>query len=437
MSTRAPKKVQDKNAFYEFLRPYVDVMAKLSYRRFKFVGLDRLPKDGAIILAPNHTNALMDALVVLAMNRERKVFVARADIFKNPAIAKILNFLKIMPIMRVRDGLSEVRKNDETIRKSVDVLRDRVPFCILPEGRHNAQHSLTHVGKGIFRIAFQAQEYLEDENTPVYIIPLGIEYGNFFRYRSTALLKVGEPINVLEYLEERKDKTYPEIMIEMREYLADAMKSLITYIPPDEDYDALYDVCAAVSHHKWRLESRLEDNRANLERIAKAKDTQPEIYQRLVALGADMHKERIAKGISLNSVTARKPLLSRLHQILLAIITLPYSIAGGILTYPIWWVSNFLGKKMKDPAFVNSVKCVLNIALWPILMMVYSIILYCTLPWEWALGISLALLPAPYLVNDTYRIGRLTLSDIRLLCNKRLRGTVNEIRSLFRQLVQD
>ncbi len=433
MSKRAPKKVQERNRIYESLRPYVDIVTRLSYRRIKYTGLEHLPKDGSIILAPNHTNALMDALVILAMNRERKVFVARADIFKNPKIAKILNFFKIMPIMRVRDGLDEVRKNDETIRKSADVLRDHVPFCILPEGKHNAQHSLMPLGKGIFRIAFQAQELLKDE-APVYIVPLGLEYGNFFRYRSTVHFQVGEPINVRDYLAARTDKTYPEIMNEMREELTDAMKSLITYIPHDEDYNALYDVCAAVSHRKWKLHSRLQDNKANLAKIASAKEIQPALYQRLTELGSQMHKERIAKGISLNSVTVRKPILSRLHQIILAIITLPYSITTGILTYPIWWLSGFLDKKMKDPAFVNSVKCVLNIVLWPILMIIYAIILYCTLPWEWALGISLALLPAPYLANDAYRIGRLTLSDIKLLCNKRLRGTISEIRSIFRQL---
>ncbi len=434
MSTRAPKKVQDRNTLYSFLRPYVDLVSKLSYRRFKYTGLERLPKDGSIILAPNHTNALMDALVILAMNSERKVFVARADIFKNPSLAKILNFLKIMPIMRVRDGLDEVRKNDETIRKSADVLRDRVPFCILPEGKHNAQHSLMPLGKGIFRIAFQAQELLKNE-TPVYIVPIGLEYGNFFRYRSTVHLQIGEPINVKQYLERCKDKTAPEIMNEMREDLTDALKSLITYIPNGEDYDALYDVCAAVSHHKWRLDSRLQDNRANMEIIDRARNSHPELYRKLTELGAVMHKERIAKGISLNSVTARTPILSRIHQILLALVTLPYSIVGGLLSFPIWWLSGLLGKKMKDPAFVNSVKCVLCIFLWPVLMIIYSIVMYCTLPWEWALGISLALLPAPFLINDAYRIGRLTLSDIKLLCNKRLRGTISEIKSLFRQLV--
>ena len=115
------KKIQDYNWLYSFLRHYVDLVLKLSYRTIRYVGKDRIPKDGAIIYAPNHTNALMDAMVVLAMDRKAKVFVARADIFKNPKIAKILHFLKILPIMRMRDGRDEVRKNNETIEHAVDV----------------------------------------------------------------------------------------------------------------------------------------------------------------------------------------------------------------------------------------------------------------------------------------------------------------------------
>ena len=163
------KKIQDYDWLYSFLRNYTDLALKLSYRTIKYVGRERIPQDGAVIYAPNHTNALMDAMVILAMDRKPKVFVARADIFRNPKIAKILTFLKILPIMRMRDGMDEVRKNNETIEKAVDVLRDRVPFCIFPEGTHQTKYSSLPLSKGIFRIAFQAQELMPD--MPLYIVP--------------------------------------------------------------------------------------------------------------------------------------------------------------------------------------------------------------------------------------------------------------------------
>ena len=83
------KKIQDYDGLYAFLRHYVDYVLKLSYRKVNYNGVEKVPKDGAVIYAPNHTNALMDALLILAMDRKPKVFVARADIFKNPTLAKI------------------------------------------------------------------------------------------------------------------------------------------------------------------------------------------------------------------------------------------------------------------------------------------------------------------------------------------------------------
>lgn len=104
---RKERKIQDNDHLYNLLRYYVDFALRLSYRNVRYVGRDKIPQDGAIIYAPNHTNALMDALVLLAMDRRPKVFVARADIFRNPKIAKILTWLKIMPIMRIRDGYED------------------------------------------------------------------------------------------------------------------------------------------------------------------------------------------------------------------------------------------------------------------------------------------------------------------------------------------
>ena len=169
MSKKKNKKIQDDDRLYSLLYHYVGFTVHSSYRDILYVGEENLPQDGAIIFAINHANTLMDALVILTADRKPKVFVARADIFKNRKLAKILTFLKIMPIMRQRDGIQAVKKNQETIDKAVDVLKDKIPFCIFPEGTHQAKYSLRSLSKGIFRIAFQAHEQMPD--TPLYIVP--------------------------------------------------------------------------------------------------------------------------------------------------------------------------------------------------------------------------------------------------------------------------
>ena len=437
------KKIQDFDFMYAFLRNYVDLALRLSYRHINYVGMDRIPTDGAVIYAPNHTNALMDALVILAMDTKAKVFVARADIFKKPTLAKIFKWMKIMPIMRMRDGADEVRKNNETIEKAVDVLRDKVPFCIFPEGQHQTKYSAQPLAKGIFRIAFQAQELMPD--MPLYIVPVGMRYGNFFRFRSTLRVQIGEPINVQEFLATHADMTAPEQMNVIREVLDAHLKEAIFYIPNDEHYEGTHEVCAAVvkrrvkdmrrSDKRWRKAKRMdlffEANNATVAQITRLREEKPEVAEKLLELGLEASKMRKADNISLASVAVRNFTLSQVMKYLLLLISLPYSIPASILTLPLTGVLAKLCGMFKDGAFHNSVRYLVNILLWPLLMAIYSIVAYALLPWQWALPLTLALLPAPIVAQEVYRLIRLILSDMRLHRNKPLRKKYKEIRNIL------
>ena len=83
------------------------------YRKVIVLGRENINPDDPVIFAPNHQNALMDALAVLFTNKGQNVFLARADIFKRKSIAAVLYFLKILPVYRIRDGFSSLKGNDE------------------------------------------------------------------------------------------------------------------------------------------------------------------------------------------------------------------------------------------------------------------------------------------------------------------------------------
>ena len=78
------RKIYEDNPGYSILRPVVDWNIKHSYRKIEVCGKENIPADGAVILAPNHCNTLMDALVILRAFKDQTVFGARADRFKNP-----------------------------------------------------------------------------------------------------------------------------------------------------------------------------------------------------------------------------------------------------------------------------------------------------------------------------------------------------------------
>lgn len=429
------KKLQDSDWRYNILHFCVDIATKASFRRIKYYGLERIPKDGAVIFAPNHSGALMDAMVMVAMDRAPKVFVARADIFRNSKLAKMFHLFKMMPIMRMRDGVEEVKKNNRTIEIAADVLKDKVPLCIFPEGTHQTKYSMLPLSKGIFRIALQAKELLG--KTPLYIVPVGIRYGSFFRFRSTASIQIGIPINIGEFIAQNNDKTPQEQMNLMRKCLDGRMKENILYIPNDENYDAVNEICAAMSgkqqesHKPNGTDPLVAANRKTAEHIRIIKEKKPELAERLIALGNEASQMRKKKGISLKTVAKRPTRLSLLLKSLLLIATLPYTLAAMALTLPLTAASKFLTGKFKDIAFHNSVRYVLLLVLWPLLMIIYTAAAFACLSPHWALFAVLATIPAPAAAHDTCRTLRIIASGCRLLRCKPLMAKYDEIRNCF------
>ena len=116
--------IEKKSLFYSILRPYVDLLTT-TYFRTKVHNFKNVPKDDIIIYAPNHQNALMDALAILATVHTEPVFLARADIFKKKMIEKILTFLRILPIYRIRDGKESLGNNDAIFQKTIDQMQTK------------------------------------------------------------------------------------------------------------------------------------------------------------------------------------------------------------------------------------------------------------------------------------------------------------------------
>jgi hypothetical protein len=222
--------------------------------------------------------------------------------------------------------------------------------------------------------------------------------------------------------------------------------SSIFYIPNDEDYDATYEICAAAVKQQVKnfeytpegkrnnpLDAHFVANRATANQILELKEQNPAKAEQLLKLGREAAQMRKAQRISLASVSIKYPILSRILKTLIFIVALPYMIPVSILYLPIKLLCMFLFTKLKDYAFRNSVRFVVNLVMWPLLMIIYGALAFSFLSWQWALAITIALLPAPIIAQESWRLLRLVRSDIRLYCNKPLREKYARIRTLFTQ----
>lgn len=445
-------KIYKNNLIYNLLLKYVLFGYNFAFSKISIKGTENIPTDGAVIFAPNHTNAFMDAFTVLKVAKSPVVFVARADVFRNPIAAKIFNFFKIMPIMRMRDGRENLKKNDQIMQTAVEVLRNGVPFGIFCEGTHRMKHSILPLVKGIFRIALQADEALKGE-MPVYIVPIGIEYGSYTRYRSTISVQVGEAFNVSEFNLQHKDKTQPELMNIMREELSSRISSLYHCVPDDEDYEAILDLCylynnAQFTIHNAQFEERrdvafdhrlfidkdqkifnskspyetMQKNRQTVSELLQLKATNPTQYQQLISKAHQFATLRRKLNISDETLYHRPTTKTLIVRILALIITLPYFLFSAIIDLPVslitWLLFHFI---IEDGAMKNSLRLAIILLVYPLIF----IALISSLPLTpYSLIIVLLALPANCFVHFYAKQIRLLRSDYKYLKCKELRTKI-------------
>jgi len=414
------RKIQDDNVLYSLIKPYVDHHTRRSFIRYKVLGRENIPTDGACVFGSNHCNTLMDAMVLLAATKGKKVFIARGDIFKNPTTANILKWIRILPIFRMRDGIGAVRdKNGDTISQAVDVLHDEVPLCLFPEATHRTKHSLRPLSKGIFHIALEANRQFGKEK-PIYIVPVGLEYGDYFRFRSTVVVSFGKPINVTEYLKGRENDNEAVIINELKALLTQRMSELISFIPDDdEDYEAIWEtIKVRAGRNRRDPVMQLLNNKKTIAEILDIKKEKPkelmdQFFDKAIRWEQCRKKEKISVTTLSRVMKGKLRTWKTLLRTLLMLVGLPFFVAAATVTSPIWIVAYFILKNLKDKAFRNTVNFGVELVLHPLITATGMTLLFCMAPWEIAVIGSVFLYFSYVYFCDYCEFLRILMSDWR------------------------
>jgi 1-acyl-sn-glycerol-3-phosphate acyltransferase len=363
------------------------------YRRVIVLGRDNINPDHHIIFAPNHQNALMDALAVLYTHKGQPVFLARADIFKKKIIASILYFLKILPVYRIRDGFRSLLANDETFNKTIDVLRNKNGLVILPEGDHEGFRRLRQLKKGICRIAFQADE-ASGFNMKIKIIPVGLEFTHYSRYRQVLTVVYGKPIEVSEFHELYKKS--PEIAFnELRNKLSYEMKRIMVHIESEEDYEAIDELRKLVNgrYSDSILFPRLFRDRILIDKMNSLKANNLPLYKQICSLSLLVKEKAKAMNIDYRLLAKKRhPLGWLIAGLVGIIISLPVFIFGNIFNLTFLEIPNLRTRNSKDPQFRATFKYGLSLAIAFILSPVFLVLSFTIFsPWWLAILVFLAL----------------------------------------------
>lgn len=374
--------IERKSIRYGLLRKWVSIWQKAYfYKKIIVLNKENIPEDEHLIFAPNHQNALMDALAVLTHLKKQPVFLARSDIFKNPLIAKILYFLKILPVYRIRDGIDTLGNNQDTFARTIEIIKNKNGLVILPEGNHSKYRRLQVLKKGICRIAFQSEES-ENFNLNLKIIPIGLDYSNHQNEQSTLVINFGKPIEVGKFKDLYLENPQKG-MRALKEEISKRIKALMVHIETTSYYD-LYDNVRVIYGSKMAKNNGIGKYKQPfaLELDQKIVNTLDK-YREKFSDGLDnLHDKvnqftQLSKKLKINHELLEKgpsSLLILLSKSLASLLLLPVFIYGLLNNYFPFFIPKWLSNIFNDKQFHSSVKFVISMVLFPVFYFLQTLI---------------------------------------------------------------
>jgi 1-acyl-sn-glycerol-3-phosphate acyltransferase len=253
-------KIYKTSLTYKILRVYSNFVYRRWFSIIEVNGERNIPENTSVIFAPNHQNGFIDAMALLSSSPKPVVFLARADLFKKKWLDTFLRSLKIMPAYRLRDGIQNLKKNEDSFEQAIDVLLNKEFFCLMPEGGQEELRTLRPLVKGMFRIAFATQDVLKESDS-VKIVPVGIDYGNYDHTGGHLVVNFGKPIDIKNYYQLYVENA-PVAQNQLRDELYRRMEPLMLNIQSQKYYDCFY-TASYIYNYQMLCEMNLEDNETN------------------------------------------------------------------------------------------------------------------------------------------------------------------------------
>lgn len=404
--------ITKRNFKYELMYKYVRFAHNLIfYRKFQIENRKNIPQGKPVVAICNHQNGLSDALGILfafSKDGRRPVFIARADIFRKELWAKLLRFLRIMPAFRKQDmwaGSGDVSENEKVFNVAADILvEENNVVCLFPEAGHQDRHTLGTFKKGFARIAFKAAERA-DFKKPIYILPMGNHYSNYFSFQSDLLINIGEPFEFSDLYEIYKE--HPE---RAQKLLADRarpkVEELMLNIKDTEHYDEYYMLSDVYVREQIRHDGgNVEDFQTQF--LAKKKivaavesleEQNPEKFQELMKKSYRyvrlLEKLHLRDWIFRNKISFGGTML----RLLLGILILPLVLFGFVVNFIPFNASTLITRKIKDQMLHSSFHFAMGaLVAFPLWYLICFLVLLIFVEW-WVALIYIAMLPLSLII---------------------------------------
>jgi 1-acyl-sn-glycerol-3-phosphate acyltransferase len=183
-----------------FVQALVRLVLAVFFREVEVVGEEKVQPGRPLLLVANHVNALVDPLLIFGPLPVYPRFLAKSTLWGIAFLRPFLALAGVIPVYRRQDEpeggaapVTPASRNEETFARCHEVLAAGGAIAIFPEGTSHNQPALQPLKTGAARIVLEAERKHPGLGTR--IVPVGLVFDRKGKFRSRALVQVGEPLD--------------------------------------------------------------------------------------------------------------------------------------------------------------------------------------------------------------------------------------------------
>jgi 1-acyl-sn-glycerol-3-phosphate acyltransferase len=388
---------------YALVRRLVRFLLALFYRRIEVVGLEHVPRSGPLIVAANHHNSVVDAMLLIAVLPRRLRTLANAPLFKHPFMGPFLRLVGALPVHRRKEAGNDPARNAALFAATTETLQAGGAILIFPEGRTQPEPVLMELRTGAARMLLAAEALAE---TPrVQLLPVGLVFHEPGTFRAgRALVVVGEPVVTADCV--TAARTSPEQAARtMTDRLAEALRAQIV-----EADDRATLRLLTLLEELWRVETggASRDEAARAEWLRQAmhayrilREREParvaKFRGRLEGFDQELKEAGLTTAQSGRAYTWGGAARFALREGLTLLVSAPFALAGIVLHAVPYLATDAVVRRMQHTAEEEATdKIAAGIVLYPVAW-VFEALVVGLAGGSWALAVFLAcLLPTGF-----------------------------------------
>jgi glycerol-3-phosphate O-acyltransferase/dihydroxyacetone phosphate acyltransferase len=383
----------------------ISIALRLFFRRIETSGVSTVPMSGPVIFVLNHPNGLIDPALVFCGLPRRVSFLAKSTLFKLPVISFLMRTVDALPLYRRIDPGEDVSQNRKTFEACQRLLRQSRCIALFPEGISHNSTQLMPIKTGAARIALGAISISDDARDAAQnietlkIVPVGLYYTSKTSFRSEALIRFGEHLEVHPVELDEDNEPPRDAVRQLSKRIETALREVTLNVESDE---ALEEVVYAEQlfssiYESIHIRHSLAETFNLLRRLAEWRKVQrtqaPEriarLRERIIKYEEELRDIGITtENLSLASHSRWYVVRHFLLKTALLALLFPLAIVGAVLHFPAYQLCDLISRRYQKHGaddIVSTAKILAAIMLMPLTWIVVTGAVYFWWGWRVAL----------------------------------------------------